>query len=95
MSDAIIIRTTLEIIRRALARGDTHPERAIEGLREAEAYLEKLSQEFTPVQNAVASRKLRESSTGFKAVQVTDELDKGRAEVARISKKRKSLPPKP
>jgi hypothetical protein len=83
------------MVRRALARGDTHPGRAIEGLKELETYLERESQEFTPVQHAVASRKLRESSTGFKAVQVTDELDKGIAEVARINmKKRKSLPPK-
>jgi hypothetical protein len=84
--------------RQGLASADSlkDPRRAVNALMELEKYLDDNSEAFTPVQNAVAARALRESSSGFKAANVTRELDKGKTAVVRITteSKRKSLPPK-
>jgi hypothetical protein len=85
--------------RKGIANADSSKDqrRAVDALIEIEKYLEAkiASDDFTPVQPAVAVRALRESSSGFKAVDVTRELDKGKAAVARISteSKRKSIRP--
>lgn len=92
MSASTIIRTALQMARQGIANSERDPRRGVEALMQLERYLDDNSEAFTPVQNAVAARALRESSSNFKAVDVTRELDKGKAAVARITteSKRKS-----
>ena len=93
-SAATILSTALQMVRQALSRADSHPQRAIDGLRELEKYLDSCADEFTPIQGAVASRALRESSSSFRAADVTQHLEQGKAAVARIDGKRKSIRPR-
>jgi hypothetical protein len=96
MSASTIIRTALQMTRRGIANAERDLRRGVDALVELEKYLDDNSEAFTPVQNAVAARALRESSAGFKAANVKRELDVGKAAVARITteSKHKSLPPK-
>lgn len=98
MSASTIIRTALQMSRQGIASADSSkdPRRALNALIEIEKYLDDNSEAFTPVQNAVAARALRESSAGFRAADATRHLDQGKAAVARITteSRRKSLPPK-